>query len=155
MTLEASLKALKAAFTSKSTEAEAFAKELSAAKAKNETLAAELDTLKEAASSAPALVAERDAAVAKVAELTKALAEANAVKAEAVSQIESVGKVAAKMAASVGVSPAEISPADVVAEASKSDSEIWSEYCSIKDSSAKVAFYNKNRARILAHMGIK
>lgn len=155
MTLEQSLKALKSAFTSKASEAESFAKELSAAKAKNDTLAAELEGLKEVAANAAGFVAERDAAIAKVAELTKALAEANAVKAQAVSQIESVGKVAAKIAASVGVAPAEISPADAVAESSKSDEEIWTEYCGIKDSAQKVAFYNKNRARILAHVGIK
>ena len=154
MTLEQSLKALKAAFTSKSGEAEALASKISELQAKNDTLAAEYASAVEKLEAAAGAIAERDAAVAKVEELTKALAASEAVKKEAVGQIESAGKVAAKMAASVGVTPAEISPVDTVA-ASKSNEEIWTEYCGIKDPAKKLAFYNANRAAIVAYMGIK
>lgn len=153
MTLEESLKALKAAFTSKSGEAEAFAKEIGELKAKNETLAAEHAAVVEKLEAAAAAVAERDAAIAKVEELTKALAASEALKAEASKQIETVGKVAAKIVASVGVQPVEISAADSVQ--AKSPEEVWNEYCGIKDPAAKLAFYNKNRASIVAHLGIK
>jgi chromosome segregation ATPase len=154
MTLEQTLKNLKAAFTSKSTEAEAFAKELSEFKAKNETLAAELATATEQLAAASAFVAERESLVAQVSEMTKALAAAEAQKAQAVEQIEQAAVVGAKIAASVGVSPVEIAVAEV-ATASKSPAEIWEEYVSIKDPAEKVAFYNKNRAACLAFMGIK
>ena len=100
-----------------------------------------------------AVIAERDSAIAKVEELTKALAASESLKAEAVKQIESVGKVAAKVVASVGVQPVEISAADNVS--AKSNEEIWTEYCGIADPAAKLAFYNKNRAAIVAHLGIK
>lgn len=153
MTLEESLKALKAAFTSKSGEAEAFAKEIGELKAKVETLSAEKVALAERLEESVGLIAERDSAVAKVEELTKALAASESLKAEATKQIETVGKVAAKIVASVGVQPVEISAAD--GAAAKSPEEVWTEYCGIKDASAKLAFYNKNRAAILAHMGIK
>ena len=153
MTLEESLKALKAAFTSKSGEAEAMAKEMSELKAKNDTLAAEYAAVAEKLEASAALVAERDSAIAKVEELTKALAASESLKAEASKQIETVGKVAAKIVASVGVQPVEISAADNAA--AKSPEETWTEYCSIKEPAAKLAFYNKNRAAIVAHLGIK
>ena len=153
MTLEESLKALKAAFTSKSGEAEAMAKEMSELKAKNDTLAAEHAAVVEKLEASAALVAERDSAISKVEELTKALAASEALKAEASKQIESVGKVAAKIVASVGVQPVEISAADNAV--AKSPEEVWTEYCSMKEPSAKLAFYNKNRAAIVAHIGIK
>ena len=153
MTLEESLKALKAAFTSKSGEAEAMAKEMSELKAKNDTLAAEYAAVAEKLEASAALVAERDSAIANVVELTKALAASESLKAEASKQIETVGKVAAKIVASVGVQPVEISAADNAA--AKSPEETWTEYCSIKEPAAKLAFYNKNRAAIVAHLGIK
>jgi seryl-tRNA synthetase len=153
MTLEESLKALKAAFTSKSGEAEAMAKEMSELKAKNDTLTAEYSAVVEKFEASAAVIADRDAAIAKVEELTKALAASEALKAEASKQIETVGKVAAKIVASVGVQPVEISAADNVS--SKTSEEIWNEYCGIKEPAAKLAFYNKNRAAIVAHLGIK
>jgi len=153
MTLEESLKALKAAFTSKSGEAEAMAKEMSELKAKNDTLTAEYSAVVEKFEASAAVIADRDAAIAKVEELTKALAASEALKAEASKQIETVGKVAAKIVASVGVQPVEISAADNVS--SKTSEEIWNEYCGIKEPAAKLAFYNKNRAAIVAHLGLK
>jgi chromosome segregation ATPase len=154
MTLEQTLKNLKAAFTSKSTEAEAFAKELSEFKAKNDTLAAELANVNEQLVAASAFVAEREALVAQVAEMTKALATAEAQKVQAVEQIETAAVVGAKIAAAVGVAPVEIAVTEIAA-ASKSPAEIWEEYVSIKDPAEKLAFYNKNRAACLAFMGIK
>ena len=154
MTLEQTLKTLKAAFSSKSAEAEAFASQLSEMKAKNDTLAAEYATVAEQLIAANAAVAERNEAIAKVETLTKALAEADAHKAQAVAQIESAGKVGAKIAAAVGVAPIEIAVNEITASA-KSPSEVWEEYVSITDPAAKVAFYNKNRAACLAHLGIK
>lgn len=154
MTLEQTLKNLKAAFTSKSSEAEAFAKELAEFKAKNETLAAELATANEQLAAAAALVTEREALAAKVEELNKALAAAEAQKVQAVEQIEQAAVVGAKIAAAVGVAPVEIAVTEV-ATASKSPAEIWEEYVSIKDPAEKLAFYNKNRAACLAFMGIK
>jgi chromosome segregation ATPase len=153
MTLEQSLKALKAAFGAKSSEAESKAQALSASKAKVEAQAAELSDMSEKLAAVSGIVAERDTLAAKVEELTKALAASNELKAQAVGQIESAGKVAAKIASAVGVAPAEISPADNVV--AKSSAEVWSEYCSISNPSEKVAFYNKHRAAIVAHLGIK
>jgi chromosome segregation ATPase len=154
MTLEQTLKNLKAAFTSKSTEAEAFAKELSEFKAKNETLAAELAAANEQLNAAAAFVTERESLVAQVVEMTKALAAAETQKAQAVEQIEQAAVVGAKIAASVGVAPVEIAISDT-ATAAKTPGEIWEEYVSIQDPAAKLAFYNKNRAACLAHLNIK
>jgi chromosome segregation ATPase len=153
MTLEESLKALKSAFTSKSGEAEAMAKEMSELKSKNDTLAAEYAAVTEKLEASAAVIADRDAAIAKVEELTKALAASESLKAEAAKQIESVGKVAAKIVASVGVSPVEISAADSAIQ--KTPEEIWTEYCAMKDPAKKQAFYNANRAAIVSHLGIK
>lgn len=153
MTLEESLKALKAAFSGKNAEAEAMSKELSALKEANETLNAEFKTVKENLEASAAIVAERDSAIAKIEELTKALAASEQIKAEASAQIESVAKKSASIAASVGVAPLEITSAEVTAP--KTNEEIWSEYCGMKDQAAKQAFYNKNRSAIISHLGIK
>jgi chromosome segregation ATPase len=153
MTLEESLKALKMAFTSKSGEASAFASEIAELKAKNDTLAAEYATVCEKLEASAASVAASEEAAAKVEELTKALAASEELKKQAATQIESVGKKAASIAASVGVAPVEISAADAVN--AKTPEEVWSEYCSMKDPAQKLAFYNKNRASIVAHLGIK
>jgi DNA repair exonuclease SbcCD ATPase subunit len=153
MTLEESLKALKAAFTNKSGEAEAMAKEMSELKAKNDTLASEYATVVEKLEASAAVIADRDSAIAKVEELTKALAASESLKAEAAKQIESVGKVAAKIVASVGVSPVEISAADSAVQ--KTPEEVWTEYCAMKDPAKKQAFYNANRSAIVSHLGIK
>ena len=153
MTLEESLKALKAAFSGKSAEAEAMAKEMSALKEANEKLTAEFKTVSENLQASAAIVAERDSAIAKIEELTKALAASEQVKAEASAQIESVAKKSASIAASVGVAPVEISAGEITAP--KTNEEIWAEYCGMKDQAAKQSFYNKNRSAIIAHLGIK
>ena len=154
MTLEQTLKTLKAAFSSKAEQAEAMSKEIAELKAKNETLSAEYAGVVEKFEAAAAVISERDAAIAKAEELGKALVVAEAQKAQAVSQIEDAAVVGAKIAASVGVAPVEISMGEIAAQV-KEPSEIWEEYLSMKDPSAKLAFYNKNRAQIVAHLGIK
>lgn len=153
MTLEQSLKALKAAFTTKSGEAEAMAKEMSELKAKNDTLAKEYAAVAEKLKASAVIASERDAAIAKVEELTRALAASEDLKKQAVSQIESVGKKAASIAASVGVTPVEISASD--SASAKSPEEIWNEYCNISNPAEKLAFYGKHRPQIVAHLGIK
>lgn len=153
MTLEQSLKALKSAFTSKAGEADSMIKEIAELKAQN------ADLLNEKAASAIELkvlsvtIAERDAALGKVKELTEALVASDEIKKQAVSQIESVGKKSASIAASVGVTPVEISAAD--AAGSKTPDEVWADYLEIKDPAEKISFYNRNRSQIIAHMGIK
>ena len=154
MTLEETFKALKSAFAVKSTEADAYAKEISALKASVETLTAEKAEIAEKLSAQSAIAAERDELAGKVEQLSKALAEADKLKTEAVSQIESAGKMAAKIAASVGVVPVEINPAEKSASA-KSSAEIWEEYIAIEDNAKKQAFYNANRKAILEHLNIK
>jgi len=153
MTLEQSLQALKSAFTSKSSEAEKLAAEMSDLKAKNDTLAAEYSAVAEKLAASAALAGDRDSLASKVEELTKALAATQEMKAQAVAQIESVGKESAKIAAAVGVAPVEISAADQSVQ--KSPDEIWTEYCSMSDPSKKQAFYNANRSAIISHLGVK
>lgn len=153
MTLEQSLQALKSAFTSKSSEAEKLAAEMSELKAKNDTLAAEYSAVAEKLAASAALAGDRDSLASKVEELTKALAATQEMKAQAVAQIESVGKESAKIAAAVGVAPVEISAADQSVQ--KSPDEIWTEYCSMSDPAKKQAFYNANRSAIISHLGVK
>ena len=153
MTLEQSLNALKSAFTSKSGEAETMIKEISELKAQNaELVSASASASKDLKSLATAR-AERDEAISKLDELTKALAASEELKKQAVAQIETVGKKSASIAASVGVTPVEISAAD--SASAKSPEEIWNEYCQITDPAEKLSFYGKNRPQIVAHLGIK
>ena len=153
MTLEESLKALKAAFTSKTGEADAMSKEMSSIKASNASLKEQLKAASSFMDAAKAVEVQRDEAIAKIEELTKTLASSESTKVEAVKQIESAGKKAAAIAASVGVTPVEISAADNAAL--KTPEEIWNEYLAIKNPAEKLAFYNKNRASIVAHLGVK
>jgi chromosome segregation ATPase len=153
MTLEESLKALKAAFTSKSGEAQAMSKEMESLKASNASLKDQLKAASAFMDAAKVVESQRDEAIAKIEELTKTLAASESIKVEAVKQIESAGKKAASIAASVGVTPVEISAADNAAM--KSSEEIWKDYLAIKDPAQKLAFYNKNRASIVAHLGVK
>jgi predicted RNase H-like nuclease (RuvC/YqgF family) len=151
MTLEQSLKALKSAFSGKSAEVDSLSAQISTLKASNESLSAELGLAVEKLDANAGVVAERDALAAKVDELTKALAESNKIKAEAVSQIETVGKKAAAIVASVGASPVELP----VEASTKVAADVWAEYLEIKDPVAKAAFYAKNRPAIIAHLGLK
>jgi len=153
MTIEETVKALKSAFTSKSSEVEKLANELKESLAKNEALGAEVELLKEKAEAYDSLMREKSEASAKAEELAKALAESEKLKADAVSQIETVGKKAAAIASSVGVEPVEISAAD--GQTNKSPEEAWNEYVSMKDPAKKLAFYKTNQKAIFAHLGVK
>lgn len=153
MTLEETLKTLKSAFSGKSVEAETLTGQVKALTAKNETLAAEYAAQGEKLEAQSAALAERDTLAGKVEELTKALAAAEAQKVSAVSQIESAGKVAAKIAASVGVAAVEINPAESVTP--QSNAEIWEAYIGIKNPGEKQAYYAKHRAAIVAHLGVR
>jgi len=147
MTLEQSLKALKEAFTGKSKEAEALAEAHAKVVASNEELSAKVSSLEAEAAKVSELSKQ-------IEELTAKLSESESLKKAAVTQIESVGKKSAEIAASVGVAPVEINPA-TEASAPKSNAEVWEAYIGEKDSAKKQAFYNANRGAIMAHLGIK
>ena len=147
MTLEQSLKALKEAFTGKSKEAEALAESHAKLASENKELTAKISALEVEAAKVAELSKE-------IAELSEKLAESEKLKKAAVTQIETVGKKSAEIAASVGVAPVEINPA-TEASAPKSNAEIWEAYISEKDNAKKQAFYNANRTQIMAHLGIK
>jgi len=156
MTLEESFKALKSAFTNKTVEAEAHAKEISALKAKNDTLSAEYSALLEKFEASCQAVAERNALEEKVESLLKTLAETEKLKAEAVSQIESVGKKASAVIASAGATPVEISPLVTSKDAqAKTGAELWEEYLKMPNGAEKQKFYNANRSAIIGHLGYK
>ena len=155
MTLEETLKALKSAFTSKSAESEAFAKEIAELKAKNDTLSAEYSALAEKFEAAQSAVAERDALAAKIEELMASVAKAEKVKAEAVSQIETVGKKAAQIIAAAGATPVEITAGAVEAKSAKTGAELWEEYLKMPAGADKQAFYVKHRSAIIEHLGYK
>lgn len=151
MTLEASLKALKSAFTGKTAEASALAGEVAALKAKNDTLASELATLNERLVEASAAIAERDALAARIEELTKSLSTAEAAKVAAVAEVKSVGAKAAEIVAKAGAEPVEIAPQS----AQKSPAELWDEYLAMPNGKAKVDFYETHRSAFMKLLGIK
>jgi hypothetical protein len=151
MTLEETLNSLKEAFTGKSAEAEAHAV----------ALAAKETALTEALAATELLKANSTALEAKVVALETELADAKkivesaiAAKASAEAKIESAGKKAAAIAASVGVDPVELSP--VVAAADKTGDELTEEWVKLKqvDPKAATAFYDKNRSAILKAAGL-
>ena len=153
MTLEERLNSLKEAFTGKTAEVEAKASEVA-------SLTAKVDELTAAMSAKDASLAEF---TAKVDDLSAKLAAADELRAKAEAQAaaisasqETAGKRAAAIAASVGVSPLEVTPSEVAAT-SKSDAEISEEWVALKQKDAKVAsdFYSKNRPAILRAAGLR
>jgi|GEM_PF-3959299 len=153
MTLEERLNSLKEAFTGKTAEVEAKASEVASLSAKVEEFTASMSA--------------KDAAIveftAKVQDLTAKLAAADELRAKAEAQAaaisasqETAGKKAAVIAASVGVQPLEVTPAEVAAT-SKSDEDITAEWVALKQKDAKAAseFYGKNRAAILRSAGLR
>ena len=155
MTLEETLKALKSAFSNKSAEAEAHAKEIAELKAKNDTLAAEFAAVAEKLEASAGAVAERDELKSKVEELLNALASTEKKKNEAVTQIESVGKKAAVIIAAAGATPVEITAGNVENGKAKTGAEIWDEYLKMPQGKEKQAFYLKHRSAIVEHLGYK
>ena len=148
MTIEQLAASFKDAFKSKNAEAEALAKELATVKGELAEAHKALENIK--ASKADGL----DALAAEVNALKTKLAEAETLKAQAVAQIETAGKTAAKIAAAVGAEPVEISPA-VAVESPKTAQELWDKYCAMPNGAEKVEFYNQNRKAFLGLLGIK
>jgi chromosome segregation ATPase len=153
MTLEETLKSVKEAFVGKSAEAEAKASEVNALSAKVAELTEGLVSKEASIVELSAKLADASAKLA-VAEAMFAKAEAQAKEIQA-SQ-ESVGKKAASIAASVGVSPVEVTPGESAAVA-KSDDEVAQEWASLKQQDGKLAseFYTKNRTAILRAAGLR
>jgi len=151
--IEERLNSLKEAFTGKSAEAEAKALEISTLNAKVEELTSEVAAKElfavEIAGKVASLEASLKEAVAKAEALMKE-------KAAIEATFETAGKRAAKIAASVGVEPVEVSPGSVVAEA-KTDDEVAQEWAAIKQKDPKAAseFYTKNRSAILRASGLR
>jgi len=155
MTLEETLKALKSAFSNKSAEAEAHAKEIAELKAKNDTLAAEFAAVAEKLEASAGAAAERDELKSKVEELLNALASTEKKKNEVFTQIESVGKKAAVIIAAAGATPVEITAGNVENGKAKTGAEIWDEYLKMPQGKEKQAFYVKHRSAIVEHLGYK
>lgn len=152
MTLEETLNSLKEAFTGKSAEAESHAAALAAKETELATAAAKVQSLIDNELALSAKVAALEADLSKAKELAAA---AVAAKAEAEAKIESAGKKAAAIAASVGVEPVEVAP--VGAESVKSAEDITAEWVALKQSDPKAAsaFYDKNRSALLAAAGLR
>lgn len=152
MTLEETLKSFKAAFSGKSEELDKANARIASLESEKSELAEKLSELSKSSADASKLAAERDEALLKLDEMTKALEAAERQKVAAVEQIEEVGEKSAKIAASVGVAPVEIA---ANAGEQKSPEEVWNDYMKISDPAEKLAFYNKNRASIIQHLGIR
>lgn len=152
MTLEETLNSLKEAFTGKSAEAESHAAALAAKETELATAAAKVQSLMDNELALSAKVAALESELAKAKEIAVA---SIAAKAEAEAKIESAGKKAAAIAASVGVEPVEVSPASV--ESVKSAEDITAEWVALKQTDPKAAsdFYTKNRSALLAAAGLR
>jgi len=145
MTFEERFNSLKQAFTGKTAEVEAKIAELSAVNAK-------VEELTNALSAKEGTIVEL---TAKLAEASDKVALAEKTLNEIKTSQESAGKKAAVIAASVGVQPLEVNPAQASTEA-KSDEDLVLEWTALKQKDAKAAseFYNKNRTAILRHAGL-
>lgn len=153
MSLEDTLSKLKEAFTGKSAEAETAVNELAQAK---ELALAEQAKAAEAVAFAEATKATLEKNAAKIAELEAALAEMSKQKVALEASFETAAKQAAKIAASVGVDPVEVSPA-ISAQAAKTGEEIAIEWAALKQSDPKAAqaFYDRNKSALLAAAGLR
>jgi chromosome segregation ATPase len=153
MTIEERLNSLKEAFTGKAAEAEASSVELVAVK---ESLAVKEAELAESASQIAYASGALEKMAAKVAELETALAEAGKKYLALEASFETAGKKAAKIAASVGVDPVEVSPVEANA-VSKTPEEIAQEWALLKKSDPKAAsaFYDLNKSALLKAAGLR
>ena len=151
--IEERLNSLKEAFVGKSAEAEAKAVEVNALNAKVEELTAAVAAKETFAAEIVAKVAVLEASLKDAVEKAEALMKE---KAAIEASFETAGKKAAKIAASVGVEPLEVSPAIAATEA-KTDDEIAQEWAAMKQKDAKAAseFYTKNRSAILRASGLR
>ena len=146
LSLEERFNALQTAFTGKSTEVDAKVAEITALTAKVEELNASLIAEKSA----------MEAAAVKFAESEGVIKSLKAELEQAKAAHESAGKKAANIVAAVGVTPVEVSPADVAVSA-KSDQDIADEWVALKQKDQKAAsvFYTNNRPAILRASGLK
>ena len=135
MTLEERLNSLKEAFTGKTAEVEAKASEVASLSAKVEEMTAAMSAKDASLAEFSAKVADLSAKLSAADEL-RAKAEAQA--KEIASSQETAGKKAAAIAASVGVTPVEVTPAEA-AVASKSDEDITQEWVALKQKDGKAA----------------
>lgn len=151
MTLEETLNSLKEAFTGKSAEADNHAKALAAKETELATALALVETLK---GNETALAAKVTALETELASAKSAVEAAVAAKAAAEAKIETAGKKAAEIAASVGVEPVAVSP--IAAETAKTGAELTEQWVKLKqtDPKAAAAFYDKNRSAILKAAGL-
>ena len=151
--IEERLNSLKEAFVGKSAEAEAKALEVSTLNAKVEELTAAVAAKDTLAAEVVAKVASLESSLKNAVEKAEALMKE---KAAIEASFETAGKKAAKIAASVGVEPLEVSPAVSAVEA-KTDDEIAQEWAAMKQKEPKAAseFYTKNRSAILRASGLR
>lgn len=153
MNLEDALNSLKEAFSGKSAEAEASAAKITALEESEKVALALVESMKGDKVALEAKVASLEADLAKAKELAAAAIEA---QKAAESKVESAGKKAAAIAASVGVDPVEISPVQAAA-VGKTDDEIAQEWAVLRQSDPKAAseFYTKNRTAIIRASGLR
>jgi chromosome segregation ATPase len=162
MNLEDALNSLKEAFSGKSAEAEVKSAELTKAlssidslKSENGTLAALRDSLTGDKAALEAKVASLEVELAKATAFANAAAEA---QKSAEAKIETAGKKAAAIAASVGVEePVEVSPVGLPGVIGKSNEEIAEEWAVLRKTDPKAAseFYTKHRSAIIAAAGLR
>jgi len=156
MTLEQTLNALKNTLGGKSDEAKALAEKVTALEATilaNAEALAGAEAIKAVAAELTTKVATLEAELSKAIELNTLLKTA---KTEAEGKIESAGKKAAAIAASVGVEPVEVSPA-VFTEKSKTPQDIADEWVALKQTDPKAAreFYDRNLPALKAAAGLR
>lgn len=84
-----------------------------------------------------------------VAKLTEELSKANAVNESFQKKEVSASEKAAKILASVGVKPVQVSTTEAVKDPKATKDELWKAYGSIKDPKERNHFYRKNRAEML------
>lgn len=155
MTLEETLASLKEAFTGKSAEAETHAAALAA---KETELATALATIESLKGNETALAAKVTALEAELSGAKASAEAAIAAKLAAEAKIETAGKKAAEIAASVGVDPVEVTPA---VSAAKTPQEITEEWVKMRaaaktrsEQKAANDFYEQNRSTILKSAGL-
>lgn len=155
MTLEETLASLKEAFTGKSAEAETHAAALAA---KETELATALATIESLKGNETALAAKVTALEAELSGAKASAEAALAAKLAAEAKIESAGKKAAEIAASVGVDPVEVSPVESAAKTPQEVTEQWVKMrAAAKTRSEQKAasdFYEQNRSIILKSAGL-
>jgi len=86
---------------------------------------------------------------ANVAKLTEELAKANAINESFQKKEVSASEKAAKILASVGVKPVQVSALAPAKDPKATKDDLWKTYGTIKDPKERNSFYRKNRAEML------